>query len=40
MKGRKMIVPAKGKDSNYPVVIIDEVLNRAKLEKIMIFFFK
>ncbi len=28
-----MIVPAKGKDNNYQVVIIDEVLNKAELEK-------
>ncbi|MCX2826028.1 MULTISPECIES: M56 family metallopeptidase [Bacillus] len=35
VKGMKMIVPAKGKDSAYQVVIIDDVLNKAELEKIM-----
>ncbi|MFF2343930.1 M56 family metallopeptidase [Bacillus mycoides] len=40
MKGMKMIVPAKGKDSAYQVVIIDDVLNKAELEKIMISFLK
>ncbi|MCX2826113.1 hypothetical protein ORL93_09925 [Bacillus sp. DHT2] len=34
----KIIVPAKGKDSTYQVVIIDDVLNKAELEKIMISF--
>ncbi|PEP54252.1 hypothetical protein COF36_23600 [Bacillus pseudomycoides] len=38
VKGMKMIVPAKGKDSTYQVVIIDDVLNKAELEKIMISF--
>ncbi|WP_242218382.1 M56 family metallopeptidase [Bacillus cereus group sp. BfR-BA-01380] len=40
VKGMKMIVPAKGKDSAYQVVIIDDVLNKAELEKIMISFLK
>ncbi|GAB6436045.1 MULTISPECIES: M56 family metallopeptidase [Bacillus] len=40
VKGMKMIVPAKGKDSTYQVVIIDDVLNKAELEKIMISFLK
>ena len=40
IKGMKMIVPAKGKDSSYQVVIIDDVLNKAELEKIMISFLK
>ncbi|MDA1636068.1 IS4 family transposase [Bacillus cereus] len=38
VKGMKMIVPAKGKDSTYQVVIIDDVLNKAELEKVMISF--
>ncbi|MDR4190712.1 transcriptional regulator [Bacillus pseudomycoides] len=40
VKGMKMIVPAKGKDNAYQVVIIDDVLNKAELEKIMISFLK
>ncbi|MCS3599772.1 hypothetical protein M2370_004983 [Bacillus sp. JUb91] len=28
-----MIVPAKGKDNAYQVVIIEDVLNKAELEK-------
>ncbi|MFC8770729.1 M56 family metallopeptidase [Bacillus cereus] len=40
VKGMKMIVPAKGKDSTYQVVIIDDVLNKAELEKVMISFLK
>ena len=40
VKGIKMIVPAKGKDSSYQIVIIDDILNKAELEKIMISFLK
>lgn len=40
VKGMKMIVPAKGKYSSYQVVIIDDLLNKAELEKIMISFLK
>jgi len=32
----KMIVPAKGKNSDYQIVIQDDVLNKTELEKIMI----
>ncbi|MEY9972132.1 bla regulator protein BlaR1 [Lysinibacillus sp. RC46] len=39
-KAMKMIVPEKGKDSAYQIVIIDDVLNKAELEKIMISFLK
>ncbi|SDZ07988.1 bla regulator protein blaR1 [Bacillus sp. 166amftsu] len=35
-----MIVPAKGKDGAYQVVIIDDVLNETELEKIMISLLK
>lgn len=34
--GMKMIVPAKGKNSAYQIVIIDDVLNKAELEEIML----
>lgn len=40
VKGMKMIVPAKGKDGAYQVVIIDDVLNETELEKIMISLLK
>ncbi|KAA0764390.1 M56 family metallopeptidase [Bacillus sp. SH5-2] len=40
IKAMKMIVPAIGKDNAYQVVIIDDVLNKAELEKIMISFLK
>lgn len=36
IKGMKMIVPAKGKDNAYQVVIIEDVLNKAELEKIIL----
>ncbi|EJQ52953.1 MULTISPECIES: hypothetical protein [Bacillus] len=32
----KIIVPAKGKDNAYQVVIIEDVLNKAELEKIIL----
>jgi len=35
-KSMKMIVPAKGKNSAYQIVIQDDVLNKTELEKIMI----
>lgn len=40
VKAMKMIVPAKGKQSAYQVVIVDDVLNKAELEKIMLSMLK
>ncbi|PFR27672.1 MULTISPECIES: M56 family metallopeptidase [Bacillus cereus group] len=40
VKAMKMIVPATGKQSAYQVVIVDDVLNKAELEKIMLSMLK
>ena len=40
VKAMKMIVPAKGKQSAYQVVIVDDVLNKDELEKIMLSMLK
>ncbi|MEN1939094.1 M56 family metallopeptidase [Paenibacillus sp. 102] len=40
VKGMKMIVPAKEKHSAYQIVIVDDVLNKAELEKIMLSMLK
>jgi bla regulator protein BlaR1 len=39
-KAMKMIVPAKGKNSAYQIVINDDVLNKTELEKMMISMLK
>ncbi|KIV73556.1 Regulatory sensor-transducer, BlaR1/MecR1 family [Bacillus mycoides] len=40
VKTMKMIVPEKGKYNSYQIVIMDELLNKDELEKIMISFLK